>query len=65
MSDEDEKKRLLKEAWKEAFKEIMLAEYASIGRWTVRLFVMGVIGLVAYLILWRMGWTPPDGPLKP
>lgn len=65
MSDEDEKKRLLKEAWKEAFKEVMRDQYAAVGRSAVRLLVMGVIGLLAYLILWRMGWTPPDGPLKP
>lgn len=64
-SDDEDKKRLMKEAWKEAFKEVMLDEYAALGRWTVRMFVMGVIGLVAYLILWRMGWVPPDGPLHP
>lgn len=63
--DEDDKKRLMKEAWKEAFKEVMREEYANIGSWTVRLLVLGLIGAVGYLIMWRMGWTPPDGPLQP
>jgi len=64
MSEADEKKTLMKEAWKEAFKEVMRDEYAAVGRWTVRLIVLGAIGLLGYLILWRMGWTPPDGPLQ-
>jgi len=65
MTDDDEKKRLMKEAWKEAFKEVMMAEYASIGRSAVRLAVLAILGIIAYLILWKMGWTPPEGPLKP
>jgi hypothetical protein len=65
MTGDDEKKRLMKEAWKEAFKEVMVAEYASIGRSAVKLIVLGILGVIAYLILWKMGWTPPEGSPKP
>lgn len=65
MSDDDEKKRLMKDAWKEAFKEEMRDQYAAVGRWTARLVVMCALGLLLYLILWKMGWSPPNGSLKP
>lgn len=64
MMSHEEEKKMLKEAWKEALKETLMAEYAAIGRWFVRVVILAVLGLLLYVILWRMGWSPPDGPLK-
>lgn len=50
----------VKSLLKEALKEWLDEKYAAAGRWTVNGLLVAVIGLVAYLILWKAGWTPPN-----
>ncbi len=58
MSD-DENKRLVKEAMKEAYKEVLEKNYAEVGRWTVRGVVLAALALLLYLVAIKSGWTPP------
>ena len=55
----EENKELVKDALKEAYKEVLQEHLARVGRWTISTIVLAALGLLLYLIAVKSGWTPP------
>lgn len=56
VQDADERKRLVKEAFKEAFKEWLDDKFTTLGKWTARAIAALALGALLYFILWVNGW---------
>lgn len=54
---EDERKRITKEAMKEALKEWLDEKYAMFGRWALASLGALTLAAMLYLILWANGWN--------
>ena len=55
MSDQDDQKRLIKEAFKEGVKEWLDEKYQLVGKWTIRGFLALLLAALVMLILWSNG----------
>ena len=62
MNEDEETKRLFRDAAKEAIKEWMTEQEAMVGRWTIRLIISGLVVALTWFLLWKAGWAPPVKP---
>lgn len=51
-----EDKIMMKEAWREAMKEWLDEKYTQVGRWSVRIILTAIGGIVLYFVLTINGW---------
>lgn len=58
MSDQEQQEQI-KQALKEAYKEVLEEKYAQVGRWTIGGIVLAALGLLLYFVAIKSGWTPP------
>lgn len=63
LKSEEERKRLMKEAFKETVREWMDEQFSIFGKWTLRGLAALGFGALVYLIGWSSGWGPPAGHL--
>lgn len=56
---EQEQQEQIKQALKEAYKEVLEEKYAQVGRWTIGGIVLAALGLLLYFVAIKTGWTPP------
>lgn len=59
--DQDERKKFIKEAMKEAFKEYVDEKVRQFGKWSLRTIAVAVLAALLYFILSINGWqhVPP------
>lgn len=57
--DPEEQKKLMKEAFKEAYTEFLDARFAQFGKWAMGTFLALVVGALTYFILVINGWKSP------
>ena len=49
----------MKKLYKEAIKEWLDAQFALVGKYTVKTLAVLGLGAVLYFILWANGWQKP------
>ena len=59
MTDREERKRLIKEAMREGFKEWLDEITLKFGRWSIRGLALAGFGALVYFILTHTGWVKP------
>lgn len=56
----EEQKEIMKQAFKESYKEFLDEHFATFGKWALSSFIAMALGALTYFILVLNGWKSPQ-----